>query len=126
LGHSDADALCHAITDALFGAAALGDIGHHFPDTDAQYKGADSLALLAEAGRRIKSAGWQVGNVDANGDRAGAAVGAARSCHAPVHRPGARRQPRSGQREGEDRRGPGSVGKGESMEARAVCLLWRG
>ena len=48
-GHSDADALCHAITDALFGAAALGDIGHHFPETDAQYRGADSVALLAEA-----------------------------------------------------------------------------
>src|SRR5215208_121992 len=63
-GHSDADALCHAITDALFGAAALGDIGHHFPDTDAQYRGADSLALLSEATRRVKSAGWQIGNVD--------------------------------------------------------------
>src|SRR3954454_10615083 len=59
-GHSDADALCHAITDALFGATALGDIGHHFPDTDAQYQGADSLALLAEAARRIKLAGWQI------------------------------------------------------------------
>ena len=65
LGHSDADALCHAITDALFGAAALGDIGHHFPDTDAQYRGADSLALLSEAARRVKLAGWQIGNVDA-------------------------------------------------------------
>ena len=49
LGHSDADALCHAITDALFGAAALGDIGHHFPESDAQYQGADSLALRASA-----------------------------------------------------------------------------
>ena len=64
-GHSDADALCHAITDALFGAAALGDIGHHFPETDAQYRGADSLALLSEATRRVRGAGWQVGNVDA-------------------------------------------------------------
>src|SRR5438445_6758959 len=64
-GHSDADALCHAITDALFGAAALGDIGHHFPETDAQYRGADSLALLSEAARRVKLAGWQIGNVDA-------------------------------------------------------------
>src|ERR1051325_4573590 len=52
LGHSDADALCHAITDALFGAAGLGDIGHHFPDTDAAFKGADSIALLAECVRR--------------------------------------------------------------------------
>jgi len=64
-GHSDADALCHAITDALFGAAALGDIGHHFPDTDMQYQGADSLALLSEATRRVRGAGWQIGNVDA-------------------------------------------------------------
>ena len=54
LGHSDADALCHAITDALFGAAALGDIGHHFPESDAQYQGADSLALLSEAARRVR------------------------------------------------------------------------
>ena len=51
-GHSDADALCHAITDAIFGALALGDIGHHFPDTDERFRGADSLALLAEAGAR--------------------------------------------------------------------------
>jgi 2-C-methyl-D-erythritol 2,4-cyclodiphosphate synthase len=64
LGHSDADALCHAITDALFGAAAMGDIGQHFPDTDPQFKGADSLALLAEAARRVRAAGWQIGNVD--------------------------------------------------------------
>ena len=64
LGHSDADALCHAITDALFGAAALGDIGHHFPDTDAQFHGADSLALLAEAARRVRAAGYEIGNVD--------------------------------------------------------------
>ncbi|HWK83721.1 MAG TPA: 2-C-methyl-D-erythritol 2,4-cyclodiphosphate synthase, partial [Caldimonas sp.] len=64
LGHSDADVLCHAITDALFGAAALGDIGHHFPDTDMQYLGADSLALLSEAARRVRAAGWHVGNVD--------------------------------------------------------------
>ena len=65
LGHSDADALCHAITDALFGGLALGDIGHHFPDTDMRFRGADSLALLAEAARRVRGAGWAVGNVDA-------------------------------------------------------------
>jgi len=63
-GHSDADALCHAITDALFGAAALGDIGHHFPDTDAQFAGADSLALLAEAARRVRGVGYEIANVD--------------------------------------------------------------
>ena len=64
LGHSDADALLHAITDALFGAAAMGDIGTHFPDTDAAFKGADSLALLREAARRVRSKGYAIGNVD--------------------------------------------------------------
>ena len=64
-GHSDADALCHAITDALLGAAALGDIGHHFPDTDERFRGADSIALLAEAHRRVVQAGWAVGNAGA-------------------------------------------------------------
>jgi len=64
LGHSDADALCHAITDALFGAAGLGDIGRHFPDTDVAFKGADSIALLAECVRRVRAAGWEPVNVD--------------------------------------------------------------
>jgi 2-C-methyl-D-erythritol 2,4-cyclodiphosphate synthase len=63
-GHSDADALLHAITDALVGAAALGDIGTHFPDTDAQFKGADSSVLLAEAARRVRAKGYEIGNVD--------------------------------------------------------------
>ncbi len=65
LGHSDADALLHAVTDALFGAAALGDIGRHFPDTDAQFAGADSRVLLREAVRRVREAGFEVANVDA-------------------------------------------------------------
>ena len=64
LGHSDADALLHAITDALLGAAALGDIGTHFPDTDAQFKGADSTVLLAEAAKRVRACGYEIGNVD--------------------------------------------------------------
>mgnify|MGYP000098924972 CR=1 FL=1 len=64
LGHSDADALLHAITDALLGAAALGDIGRHFPDTDPRFKGADSMVLLAEAARRVREAGYAVGNID--------------------------------------------------------------
>jgi 2-C-methyl-D-erythritol 2,4-cyclodiphosphate synthase len=64
LGHSDADALLHAITDALFGAAGLGDIGRHFPDTDENFRGADSMALLVEAARRIGQFGWQIANVD--------------------------------------------------------------
>lgn len=64
LGHSDADVLLHAITDALLGAAGLGDIGRHFPDTDPRFRGADSATLLAEAARRVRDAGWQIGNVD--------------------------------------------------------------
>jgi 2-C-methyl-D-erythritol 2,4-cyclodiphosphate synthase len=64
LGHSDADALLHAITDALLGAAGLGDIGTHFPDTDAQFKGADSTVLLAEAAKRVRACGFEIGNVD--------------------------------------------------------------
>jgi 2-C-methyl-D-erythritol 2,4-cyclodiphosphate synthase len=64
LGHSDADALLHAITDALLGAAGLGDIGRHFPDTDERFRGADSIGLLTEAARRVREQGWQIGNVD--------------------------------------------------------------
>ncbi|MGD9946147.1 MAG: 2-C-methyl-D-erythritol 2,4-cyclodiphosphate synthase [Burkholderiaceae bacterium] len=65
LGHSDADVLLHAITDALFGAAALGDIGRNFPDTDERWRGADSQDLLREAAARVRAAGWVPGNVDA-------------------------------------------------------------
>jgi len=65
LGHSDADVLLHAVSDALLGAAALGDIGLHFPDTDARYRGADSGALLAEVARIVRGAGFAVGNIDA-------------------------------------------------------------
>ena len=64
LGHSDADVLVHAVMDALLGAAALGDIGKLFPDTDPQYKGADSLLLLAQVRERITAAGYEIGNVD--------------------------------------------------------------
>ncbi len=65
LGHSDADVLLHAITDALLGAAALGDIGRHFPDSDAQFKGADSWLLLQKVGQLLKTNGHQIGNIDA-------------------------------------------------------------
>lgn len=63
-GHSDADVLLHAVSDALLGAAGLGDIGRHFPDTDPQYKGADSLKLLAIVGRKVAEKGFRVGNID--------------------------------------------------------------
>ena len=65
LGHSDADALIHAIIDALFGAAALGDIGSHFPDTDEKWRGADSARLLESAVGEVRAAGWELVNVDA-------------------------------------------------------------
>ncbi|MGL5633806.1 MAG: 2-C-methyl-D-erythritol 2,4-cyclodiphosphate synthase [Sarcina sp.] len=65
LGHSDADVLLHAISDSLLGAAALGDIGKHFPDTDERYKGADSLFLLQEVGKLVLSKGYTIGNIDA-------------------------------------------------------------
>ena len=65
LGHSDADVLVHAVMDALLGAAALGDIGKLFPDTDPEYAGADSLKLLAEVMRRLRAAGFEVSNIDA-------------------------------------------------------------
>ena len=65
LGHSDADVLLHAITDALLGAAGLGDIGRHFPDTDPAYKGADSRVLLSQAVALVVKAGWAIVNIDA-------------------------------------------------------------
>lgn len=64
LGHSDADALLHAITDAILGAAALGDIGKHFPDTAEEFRGADSRLLLREAAKRVRATGYDIGNVD--------------------------------------------------------------
>lgn len=125
LGHSDADALCHAITDALFGAAALGDIGKHFPDTDLQYRGADSLALLAEAARRVRGAGWQIGNVDST-------IVAQQPKMAP-HIPAMRQRLATALLVGLDQvnvkaktaEGMGPVGRLEAIEARAVCILWK-
>jgi 2-C-methyl-D-erythritol 2,4-cyclodiphosphate synthase len=126
LGHSDADALCHAITDALFGAAALGDIGHHFPDTDAQYRGADSLALLAEAARRVRGAGWHIGNVDATviaqAPKLAPHILAMRQRIARAL--GVELDQVSVKAKTAERMGP--VGRGEAMEARAVCLIHRG
>ena len=123
LGHSDADALLHAITDALLGAAALGDIGRHFPDTDARFAGADSGVLLAEAAKRVRAAGWAVGNVAATivaqapkmaphipamVERIAACLGVAAS-QVNVKAKTAEKM--------------GPVGRGEAIEARAVCLL---
>lgn len=65
LGHSDADVLVHAIMDAMLGALAMGDIGHLFPDNDDRFKGADSMKLMEEVCRRVREAGWEIGNIDA-------------------------------------------------------------
>lgn len=65
-GHSDADVIAHACADALLGAAGLGDIGEHFPDTDPAWSGADSIELLAEVAKRVRAAGWEPGNIDAS------------------------------------------------------------
>ena len=125
LGHSDADALLHAITDALFGAAGLGDIGRHFPDTGEAFRGADSLQLLAEAGRRVVAEGWSIGNVDssivAQAPRMAAHIPAMRERIAAAL--GLELSQVNVKAKTAERLGP--VGRGESIEARAVCLLWR-
>ena len=125
LGHSDADALLHAITDALFGAAGLGDIGRHFPDTDAKFKGADSGMLLAEAAARVRAAGWLIGNVDST-------IVAQAPKMAP-HIPAMRERiatllglaPDQVNVKAKTAEKLGPVGQGLSIEARAVVLLMR-
>jgi len=125
LGHSDADALCHAITDALFGAAGLGDIGRHFPDTDAAFKGADSIALLAECARRVRAAGWEPVNVDstivAQQPRLAPHVDAMRErLAAALDLP---RDAVNVKAKTAEKMGP--VGELKAIETRAVCLLQR-
>ncbi|HET9542872.1 MAG TPA: 2-C-methyl-D-erythritol 2,4-cyclodiphosphate synthase [Acidimicrobiales bacterium] len=119
-GHSDADALAHACADAVLGAAGLGDLGDHFPDTDPQWSGADSLTLLAEVVRLAAEAGWRVVNLDATiiaerpkvgplrpqmADRLTAVVGAPVSVKATTHE------------------GLGAIGRGEGIACLAVALL---
>jgi 2-C-methyl-D-erythritol 2,4-cyclodiphosphate synthase len=123
LGHSDADALLHAITDALIGAAGLGDIGTLFPDTDAQFKGADSWLLLQEAASRVRTAGWQVGNVDctvvAQAPKLAAYKAAMAERIASALSIGAAQV--NVKAKTAEKLGP--VGQGQSIEARAVVLL---
>ena len=125
LGHSDADVLLHAITDALLGAAALGDIGTHFPDTDAAFRGADSIVLLTEAARRVRAQGFEIGNID----RTVVAQAPRLAAHIPAMRA---RISAALELELEqvnvkaktaERLGP--VGQGLAIEARAVVLLLR-
>ena len=125
LGHSDADALLHAITDALLGAAGLGDIGGLFPDTDPAHAGADSAVLLAHAFERVRREGWVVVNVDST-------IVAQAPKMAP-HIPAMRERiaavlglaPEAVNVKAKTAEKLGPVGEGRAIEARAVCLLWR-
>ena len=125
LGHSDADVLLHAITDALLGAAALGDIGTHFSDTDPQFSGADSMKLLVEAARRVAAKGWRIANIDST------VVAQAPKLmpHIPAMRAGIAQalgldvDQVNVKAKTAEKLGP--VGQGQSMEARAAVLLER-
>ena len=125
LGHSDADVLLHAITDAVLGGAGLGDIGRHFPDTDPTYKGADSAVLLTEAMRRVRAAGYELANVDATvvaqapklAPHMAAMVASVARCL------GVEAGQVNIKAKTAEKLGP--VGEGLSMEARAVALLVR-
>jgi len=123
LGHSDADALAHAITDALLGAAGLGDIGRHFPDTAAEFKGADSMVLLAEAASRVRAQGWSIVNIDstvvAQAPKLAPHIEAMRTRLAEVL--GLAPGDVNVKAKTAEKLGP--VGELQAMEARAVCLL---
>jgi 2-C-methyl-D-erythritol 2,4-cyclodiphosphate synthase len=125
LGHSDADVLLHAVTDALLGAAGLGDIGQHFPDSDDRWKGADSAELLRQALRTVQRQGWAVGNVDC--------TVIAQAPRLAPHREAIRRRiaelldvdPGQVNVKGKTTERLGFVGRGEGIAASAVCLLER-
>jgi 2-C-methyl-D-erythritol 2,4-cyclodiphosphate synthase len=123
LGHSDADALLHAITDALLGGAALGDIGRHFPDTDPAFRGADSVALLREAVARVRAAGFEPLNVDATivaqAPKMAPHIPAMCACIAQA----LSLPPDAVNVKAKTAEKLGPVGEGRSIEARAVCLL---
>nr|WP_184708521.1 2-C-methyl-D-erythritol 2,4-cyclodiphosphate synthase [Comamonas odontotermitis] len=125
LGHSDADALLHAITDALVGAAGLGDIGTHFPDTDERFRGANSAVLLTEAMRRVAEQGWVVNNVDstviAQAPKLAPHIPAMRASIAKAL--GIDEAQVNVKAKTAEKMGP--VGQGAAMEARAVVLLVR-
>ena len=125
LGHSDADALLHALTDALLGAAAMGDIGTHFPDTDLHFKGADSAMLLAEAARRVRAHGFEIGNVDctiiAQAPKLMAFKPLMRDRIAEVLRIGVDQV--NVKAKTAEQLGP--VGEGKAIEARAVALIFK-
>ena len=123
LGHSDADVLAHAITDALYGAAGLGDIGRHFPDSDDRFKGANSILLLAETARRVREAGWQIANIDstvvAQAPKLAPHIDAMRERLAQA----LQLAPAQVNVKAKTAEKLGPVGQGLSIEARAVVLL---
>jgi 2-C-methyl-D-erythritol 2,4-cyclodiphosphate synthase len=125
LGHSDADVLLHAITDALLGAAGLGDIGRHFPDTDPAFKGADSVKLLQEAARRVREAGYEIGNIDstviAQAPKLAPHIATMRERIASA----IALTPAQVNVKAKTAERLGPVGEGLSIEARAACLLFQ-
>ncbi len=125
LGHSDADVLLHAIADALLGAAALGDIGMHFPDTDDSFKAADSVSLLIEVAGRVRASGFEIGNLDstviAQAPRLMPYISAMRARIAQALT--LRLEQVNVKAKTAERMGP--VGLGQAIEARAVVLLVR-
>ena len=125
LGHSDADVLLHAVIDALLGAAALGDIGRHFPDTDPRFRGADSVALLRETGILLAGAGYGIGNLDATvvaqAPKLAAHIPAMCACIAQTL--GLVAGQVNVKAKTAEKLGP--VGEGLSMEAQAVALIYR-
>lgn len=125
LGHSDADVLAHAVTDALLGAAALGDIGTLFPDTDTRFAGADSLQLLSEAARRVRELGYEIGNVDSTviAQAPRLAPRRAAMCQGLAQALGVGVDQLNVKAKTAEKLGP--VGQGLAIEARATVLLYR-
>ena len=120
VGHSDADVIAHAATDALLGAAGMGDIGQHYPDTDPAWKGADSLAILADVASKLRAAGWTIGNIDCSvvceapriaPHRAEMADRLSASAGAPVTVKGRRAE------------GLGAIGRGEGIMCLASAII---
>ena len=124
LGHSDADVLLHAITDALIGAAALGDIGKHFPDTDVQFKGADSWVLLQKVGELLKANGYAIGNIDATVIAQAPKLASFIPAMCERVAQAFDLSPKQVNVKAKTAEKMGPVGEGLSMEARAVVLIY--
>ncbi|MEI6717110.1 MAG: 2-C-methyl-D-erythritol 2,4-cyclodiphosphate synthase [Betaproteobacteria bacterium] len=124
LGHSDADVLLHAITDALLGAAALGDIGRHFPDTDMQFKNADSWALLQKVGQLLKTNGHGIGNIDATVIAQAPKLASFIPAMCERIAQALDISPKQVNVKAKTAEKMGPVGEGLSMEARAVVLIY--